>query len=104
MYIVMVVLVVLLAVLGITDTGRRRAASRGVLPQRSGRIHSSFSLVSWLFRSTNIQSVMQVIISFALLVSGLFVVLSQSYGTTEKHWAYGALGTVVGFWMRPTKR
>jgi hypothetical protein len=51
----------------------------------------------------DVQEIMQVIISIALLASGLFVVLSHEYGATEQHWAYGSMGTVVGFWLRPTR-
>jgi hypothetical protein len=52
----------------------------------------------------DLQEIMQVIISIALLVSGLYVVLSHGYGATEQHWAYGSMGTVVGFWLRPARR
>ena len=42
----------------------------------------------------------QVSISFVLLLVGIFVVLSKNFTPTQKHWAYGSLGTVVGFWLK----
>ena len=44
--------------------------------------------------------VMQVVISLALLGSTLFVILSKRYGPKDKHWAYGTIGLVVGFWLK----
>ena len=42
----------------------------------------------------------QIIISVVLLIASLFVVLSPKYGPRDKHWAYGTIGTLVGFWLR----
>jgi uncharacterized membrane protein len=42
----------------------------------------------------------EIIISVVLLVASLFIVLSSKYGPTDKHWAYGTIGTLVGFWLR----
>lgn len=42
----------------------------------------------------------QIIISVVLLIASLFVVLSPKYGPKDKHWAYGTIGTLVGFWLR----
>jgi hypothetical protein len=42
----------------------------------------------------------QIIISVALLVASLFVVLSRKYEPKDKHWAYGTIGILVGFWLR----
>lgn len=33
-------------------------------------------------------------------VACLFVIFSKRYEPTERHWAYGALGTILGFWLR----
>jgi hypothetical protein len=41
-----------------------------------------------------------VAVSVVMLAAGLFVVLSKRCGPKEKHWAYGAVGTVVGFWLK----
>lgn len=42
----------------------------------------------------------QLVISAVLLVAALFVILTKRYPAQDKHWAYGALGTVVGFWLK----
>lgn len=42
----------------------------------------------------------QLVISAILLVAALFVILTKKYPPQDKHWAYGALGTIVGFWLK----
>jgi hypothetical protein len=42
----------------------------------------------------------QIIISVVLLVASFLVVRSPKYGPNDKHWAYGTIGTLVGFWLR----
>jgi hypothetical protein len=46
-------------------------------------------------------AVVQVLISGVLLMVSLFVVLSSAYGPKDKHWAYGTIGTLLGFWLHP---
>lgn len=43
---------------------------------------------------------MQVIVSLALTAAALFIILSARYAPKDKHWAYGIIGTIVGFWFR----
>jgi hypothetical protein len=43
---------------------------------------------------------MQIVISVFVLGSGLWVVLSRKYQPTEKHWAFGVVGTIIGFWLK----
>jgi len=45
------------------------------------------------------KGVTKLLISVALLACSLFVILSNKYGPKDKHWAYAAAGTVVGFWL-----
>jgi hypothetical protein len=40
-------------------------------------------------------------LSIVVLVSGLWVLLSGHYGTDAPRWASGAIGTVVGYWLKP---
>jgi hypothetical protein len=42
----------------------------------------------------------QVAISLIILSASLFVILTKRYTPTDRHWAYGALGTVIGFWLK----
>jgi membrane protease YdiL (CAAX protease family) len=44
---------------------------------------------------------MQVTISLVLLAASLFVILWKGYGPKDKHWAYGTIGTLLGFWLHP---
>jgi hypothetical protein len=43
---------------------------------------------------------MQVIISLALMTTSLLVITSKGYAPKDKHWAYGIIGTLLGFWLR----
>ena len=42
---------------------------------------------------------MQVILSLLLTVVSLCVILLKRYPPKDKHWAYGTIGTVLGFWI-----
>lgn len=48
----------------------------------------------------NYPLIAQLVISAILLAAALFVILTKKYPPQDKHWAYGALGTVVGFWLK----
>jgi hypothetical protein len=43
---------------------------------------------------------MQVNISIILLLASLYVILSSKYGPRDKHWAYGIVGTLIGYWFK----
>jgi len=43
------------------------------------------------------------IITIVLLGASLFVILSKQYDATVKHWAYGTVGTLIGYWLRPAR-
>lgn len=40
-----------------------------------------------------------VIVSVIVLASGLFVILSNTYEESTEKWAYGVVGTVMGYWF-----
>lgn len=44
--------------------------------------------------------IMQLAISVLLMIASLFVILSARYGPKDKHWAYGTVGTLLGFWFQ----
>lgn len=46
---------------------------------------------------------MSSIISLVVLFSALYVILSGSYAESEQKWAFGAIGTIMGFWLKPDK-
>ena len=39
-------------------------------------------------------------ISLIVLIAGLFVILSKRYEADQEKWAFGSLGTVLGFWLK----
>jgi hypothetical protein len=43
---------------------------------------------------------MQVVLSLGLVASSLFVVLAQHGDASARHWAFGMIGMVMGFWLR----
>jgi hypothetical protein len=47
-----------------------------------------------------VQLVMQIVVSVVILSAALYLILSQRYDVEDKHWAYGAAGAVVGYWLK----
>jgi hypothetical protein len=45
--------------------------------------------------------VMQIAISIVILGAGLWVILSGHYAADAGRWASGAIGTVMGYWLKP---
>jgi len=45
-------------------------------------------------------ALVQVAISAVLLCASVYVILAPAYGPKDKHWAYGMVGTIVGFWFK----
>jgi hypothetical protein len=41
----------------------------------------------------------QISSSGAIILTALVVILSHRYTVQDKNWAFGSLGTVVGFWL-----
>ena len=41
-----------------------------------------------------------VAISLIILIVALFVILSDSYDSGNNKWAYGAVGSIFGYWTR----
>jgi hypothetical protein len=44
--------------------------------------------------------IMQVVLSLVVIGAGLYMILSGRYDASNQHWAYGIIGTVVGFWLK----
>jgi len=34
------------------------------------------------------------------MAASIRMIMSKGYAPKDKHWAYGVVGTVVGFWFR----
>jgi hypothetical protein len=45
---------------------------------------------------------MQAIVSLAALGAALFIILTHEFGPDSKRWAYGSVGMVVGYWLKPS--
>jgi hypothetical protein len=41
-----------------------------------------------------------IVITLAILISSLLVILQGSYPDSTEKWAYGAIGTVSGYWLK----
>ena len=46
------------------------------------------------------KSAMQVVVTIAILAAALFIILAKRYTPTDKHWAYGTIGFIMGFWLK----
>jgi len=47
----------------------------------------------------NVKIWMQVILSIIVVAASLYVILSSNYDDGVEKWAFGAIGTVLGFWL-----
>lgn len=49
------------------------------------------------------KTLMMVLVSILVLGSSLYVILSMQYDSESQRWAFGVIGTILGFWLRPEK-
>jgi hypothetical protein len=47
-----------------------------------------------------LKQMVQVLITAVLLCASIFVILAKRFGPKDKHWAYGTVGTIIGFWFK----
>ncbi|MFZ0277199.1 MAG: hypothetical protein WA254_04200 [Candidatus Sulfotelmatobacter sp.] len=45
---------------------------------------------------------MQAVVSLAVLGVSLFIILTHGLGADIKRWAYGSVGMVVAYWLKPS--
>ncbi|MEO6803489.1 MAG: hypothetical protein ABI197_09640 [Granulicella sp.] len=48
----------------------------------------------------DVPTVMRVLVTIAILAAALFIVLAQHHDAEQQKWAYGAIGTILGYWLR----
>jgi uncharacterized BrkB/YihY/UPF0761 family membrane protein len=60
------------------------------------RLHDGGEIVRWMAYGP----VVPIVITSVLLIAALYVILAKPYSIQDRHWAYGALGTLVGFWLK----
>jgi len=53
--------------------------------------------------TTDARTIMMIAVSVLVLCSSLFIILSKGYDLESQKWAFGVVGTIVGFWLRPEK-
>ena len=46
------------------------------------------------------KQVVQVAISVVMLCASVCVILAPAFGPRDKHWAYGMVGIIIGFWFK----
>ena len=46
-----------------------------------------------------VRTVMQIAMSIIVSAAALYVILSKKYDADVQKWAYGAIGTVMGYWL-----
>ena len=63
---------------------------------------SGKSAKEWLAHQKALRFYAQIAISAVLLAAALYIILSTSFSPSEKHWAYGTVGTIIGFWLKGT--
>jgi hypothetical protein len=49
---------------------------------------------------SRLANTMMVFVTVTVLCSALFIILSRGYDDSSQKWAYGAIGSVIGFWFR----
>jgi hypothetical protein len=42
----------------------------------------------------------RIALSFAILACALAMIMMKRFGPKDKHWAYGIVGTIIGYWFR----
>jgi len=46
------------------------------------------------------EMLMAIVVTLLVATSALYIILSDHYGQDSLKWAYGAIGTVVGYWLK----
>ena len=76
------------------NSGERRSLVESLLPLAQSAAGTDNG------RDNNFAGYMGAGFSIALIVAGLFVILSGKYAPIDKHWAYATIGTIVGHWLK----
>lgn len=56
----------------------------------------------YMINESNLRIIMQIIISGVIGVAAFYIILVNKYPAETVHWASGAMGTIVGFWLSNT--
>jgi hypothetical protein len=99
------VIAVALAMLVAARVASRLPSPAGALqPEKKGGAGATPrapSLLDWLLGNNH--AIMAVLVSLAVLGCSLFIILKGSYEGESSKWAFGAIGTIIGYWLRPPR-
>jgi len=56
--------------------------------------------VDWKELVETIRSLVAPIVSILVSMASLFIILSKKYKAESEKWAFGSLGTILGFWLK----
>jgi hypothetical protein len=97
-------LLVLIRVFKVSDLDRAisiRERKGSLEPSTPGIDQSPDDRRRNIYSRRNIKLAMQVVVSLAILVSALIIIFrSDSSNSEAQKWAFGAIGTVMGFWLK----
>lgn len=49
--------------------------------------------------NTDLYKIMKVIVSLLILIPALCKIMGNKNNTNDKKWAYGVVGTILGYWL-----
>ena len=52
------------------------------------------------FSESRLQMWMGILVTVGVGASALYIIISNHYGQDSLKWAYGAVGTVIGYWLK----
>lgn len=44
---------------------------------------------------------MEIVVSLTVLASALYIILSGNFDEGSQKWAFGAVGSIIGYWLKP---
>jgi hypothetical protein len=57
----------------------------------------------WRHPALKIGDAMMVVVSLIVLCSALYIILSRKFDDSAEKWAFGMVGSIVGFWCRRSR-
>ncbi|MCC6445554.1 MAG: hypothetical protein IT210_19125 [Armatimonadetes bacterium] len=60
------------------------------------------ALIRWLTQAqeSRLRLLMACLITFIMLTGTLYVILANRYDDSSQKWAYGAVGSILGYWLK----
>ena len=78
-----------------------RLRSRSLGRYRTADSKDDKGLAGGQISSVNtIRSLMPVFVSLIVLGSALLIILGANYPEAQQKWAFGAVGTILGYWLK----